>query len=462
MSSEDFRKSRRDEMVKAGAANLSDSAKLDGFFALVDYFFFDTENISDYSLLADEIARIRGEYSIDDNILFYMGAPPSMFPVIADGLRAYGLSKSQGGQRRIVVEKPFGYDLRSAVSLNRKLRSNFEESQIFRIDHYLGKETVQNILVLRFSNGIFEPLWNRNYIDSVEITASETVGVERRGAYYEGAGALRDMIQNHLIELMAFVAMECPPAFDSNSVRNEIVKVLSSLRPMTENDIRKNVFRGQYAEGVVNGEKLAAYRDEPNVDKNSATETYVAMKFFIDNWRWGGVPFYFYTGKRMSEKRSEIVINFKSTPQAFFSGQCSGRSCNRLVIRIQPDEGISLKFGLKVPGAGFQATQVSMDFNYSSLADITLPDAYARLLLDAMRGDSTLFARSDAVEAGWKFTDPILEFWKKSNEPIPIYPAGSEGTKEGVDLRLEHSSASCQLPIKNELSSALNDTGDSL
>ena len=456
MSSEEFRRTRIAEMLEMSDATARNSSRLGEFFGLVEYFPFDIGSADGYFLLRDEIHRVRSEASIGDNIVFYMGAPPAVFPAIVDGIRACGLAAvPDGGSRRIVVEKPFGTDLKSARALNEKLRSCFHEDSIFRIDHYLGKETVQNIVVLRFSNGIFEPLWNRNYIDSVAITASETVGVERRGSYYERAGALRDMVQNHLLTLMAFVSMECPSAFDSASVRNEIVKVLKSLRPMGESDIRRNVFRGQYSGGNVGGKAVCGYRDEPGVEKNSEVETYVAMKFFIDNWRWGGVPFYFYTGKRMSKKLSEIVINFKSAPQMFFAGQCCGRSCNRLVLRIQPDEGVSLKFALKVPGAGFQSTQVSMDFDYSSLADITLPDAYARLLLDAVRGASALFARSDAVEEGWKFIDPIEDYWKNCGSEIPKYPAGSDGTTEGVELSFEHSGASCSLPIKNELTVAL-------
>ena len=454
MTTRQFRESRAAELSAAMGEFHDKQRHIDEFFEMVDYFSFETADTEKYTSLKNEIDRIRKQYSTGERTLFYLGMPPSMYTVTADGLKACGLADENS---RIVIEKPFGSDLESARLLNKKLNSIFSESQIFRIDHYLGKETVQNILVLRFSNGIFEPVWNRNYIDSVEISATETVGVEKRGAYYDSAGALRDMVQNHLLELMTFVAMECPPNFKSDAVRDEVSKVLASLRRMDERAISKNVFRGQYAEGEIDGKKVAAYRDEPNVDKNSTTETYVAMRLFIDNWRWGGVPFYIYTGKRLGQKRSEITINFKSTPYTLFAGQCEGRSCNSLTLRIQPDEAISLRFGLKVPGKGFQATQVAMNFNYSSLADITLPDAYSRLLLDAMAGDSTLFARSDAVEAGWKFVDPIEKYWEKHGGEIPLYPAGSDGTEEAMEMKLEHLNSVCSLPIVNELSSNIEE-----
>ena len=296
------------------------------------------------------------------------------------------------------------------------IKKIFEENEILRIDHYLGKETVQNILVLRFANGIFESLWNRNFIDSVEIRASETLGVENRGGYYDGAGALRDMVQSHLLQLMAFVAMEAPATFDSESIRDEIAKVLRSLKPLSDSDIKADVIRAQYL----------GYAREKGVSENSSTETYVAMKFFIENWRWGGVPFYIITGKAMPEKTSEIAIRFKAAPQKLFKGQCCGSSCNSLTIRIYPDESISLMFGLKVPGAGFEVRQVNMDFNYKSISPKRLPDAYERLLLDAMLGDNTLFARNDSQSYSWKFVEPILNFWRREGrENLHIYEKGA-------------------------------------
>jgi len=340
------------------------------------------------------------------------------------------------GWRRVIVEKPFGTSLATAQHLNKHLAQIFEEKEIYRIDHYLGKETVQNILVLRFSNGIFEPLWNRNYIDSIEISASETLGVEKRGKYYDGAGALRDMIQNHLMQLMAFTAMESPSSFDPEPIRDEIVKVFRSLHVYTPDEMDNMIVRGQY-EG---------YRNEPNVSPQSTTETYVAIKMIIENWRWNGVPFYITTGKKLPEKASEIVVNFKNTPHQLFIGQCSGSSCNKLTIRIQPDENISLKFGLKIPGAGFKVRQVGMDFRYDSLSNVSLPDAYERLLLDAMLGDSTLYARSDALEASWRIIDPILQHWQDEGEKnLFNYEPGENGPEEKSRLEMPEVCYGCKI-----------------
>lgn len=451
MDSEDFRALRRADILAFSESGANaDSEKLEAFLNILFYESIDTENPEAYSGLADVLNGLSGRFSTGANLLFYLGTPPDMFLPIARGLKASGLNSSASGWRRIVVEKPFGRDLESSRNLNAELLKVFNEREIFRIDHYLGKETVQNILVLRFANGIFEPLWNRNYIDSVEISVSETLGVEGRGAYYEKAGALRDMVQNHLLHLMAFAAMECPASLDSESLRDEVVKVFRSLHPLSEKDLSDSVFRGQYAAGEINGEKVNGYLGEKNVSADSHTETYVAMRFFIDNWRWGGVPFYLYTGKRLSERKSEITINFKSTPQNLFIGQCCGHSCNRLSLRIQPDESISLKFGLKVPGEGFNVAQVGMNFKYSSLADVKLPGAYERLLLDAMCGDSSLFARADALECGWKFIDPILKYWDKIGySDLARYAAGSEGTAAALALMRSHREISCSLPTVN-------------
>ncbi len=448
----EFARTRMREMLDSGAAARECAEKLEEFFRLVEYFSFDSSDAQSYGALAGEIERVRSLSGAGGRVLFYLGTPPAAYPAIVDGLKASGLA---GEKSSIIVEKPFGSDLESARLLNAKLNSAFPEERIFRIDHYLGKETVQNILVLRFSNEIFEPIWDRNHIESVEISVSETVGVEKRGAYYESAGAMRDMIQNHLLELMTFVAMECPANLGADSIRDEMAKVLSCLRPMDDAAVEKNTVRGQYAGGMCGGVQTAAYVDEPNVAKDSAVETYVAMKAFIDNRRWSGVPFYFYTGKRLAQKRSEISVNFKPAPP-LFSGLCGENMRNKLSIIIQPDEGISLQFALKIPGKSFSATQVSMDFNYSSLADVTLPDAYSRLILDAMSGDSTLFARSDAVEAGWKFVDPIIAHWKRSPSKPALYPCGSDGPTEAVNMKLEHSASSCALPLANALTSNLD------
>ncbi|MCB0839387.1 MAG: glucose-6-phosphate dehydrogenase, partial [Bacteroidetes bacterium] len=323
--------------------------------------------------------------------------------------------------------------------------TNFHEKQLYRIDHYLGKETVQNLLVTRFSNGIFEPLWNRNYIHHVEITSAEDIGVGDRGGYYDGSGALRDMLQNHLLQLVGMVAMEPPVVVDADATRNEILKVFQSLRPIKEEDVSRFVIRGQYIESVVKGEKIKGYRQEKGVADDSRTPTYVAMKFYIDNWRWGGVPFYIRTGKRLPTRVTEIVIHFKETPHHLFSGTGN----NQLIIRIQPNEGILVKFGMKIPGAGFRVEQVNMDFHYADLADSYVPSAYERLLLDAMLGDATLYARGDAVEAAWEFVNPILEAWKHdASIPVYGYPAGTWGPEHADDM-IEGEDLTWRYPCRN-------------
>ncbi|MCM1108769.1 MAG: glucose-6-phosphate dehydrogenase [Clostridium sp.] len=400
-----------------------EETSLQTFLQRVSYLTFESTDPNEYNRLKEKIHELRKKENLPDRLLYYMATPPFMYCVIPACLEHCRLNKTEesNGWRRLVVEKPFGHSLESARQLNKHLCSIFDEKDIYRIDHYLGKETVQNILVLRFSNGIFEPLWNRNYIDSVEIYATETLGVEKRGKYYDGAGALRDMVQNHLMQLLAFVAMEAPSAFEPESIRDEITKVFRSLHLYQAGEIDEWIIRGQY-EG---------YRNEPDVAPDSTTETYVAMKLLIDNWRWSSVPFYIRTGKKLPAKTSEIVINFKSTPHSLFVGQCSGSSCNKLVIRIQPDESISLHFGLKMPGAGFTVKQVEMDFQYNSLGNERLPEAYERLLMDVMQGDATLYARNDALLASWAVIDPILQHWKSQGEKgLYRYQAGKDGPPE--------------------------------
>lgn len=402
----------------------------------------------DYGRLKKRLAELGKQHKIDANYFFYLSTPPSLYDVIPKHLATAGLSKSEKYFRRLIVEKPFGSDLESAKQLNISLQNYFNEEQIYRIDHYLGKETVQNMLVTRFSNGIFEPLWNHNYIERVEITSAESLGVEGRGGYYDHSGALRDMLQNHLLQLVGFVAMEPPVVVEANAIRNEILKVFQSLRPIAENKVSKYVIRGQYIESVIKGEKVRGYRDEPGVDHLSRTETFVAIKFFIDNWRWAGVPFYIRTGKKLPTRVTEVVIHFKSVPHHLFnSSHLSSGTNNQLIIRIQPDEGILLKFGMKTPGAGFEVQTVNMDFHYSDLADKYLPSAYERLLLDAMQGDATLYARGDAVEEAWKFVQPIINAWK-TNPEIPIYgyPAGTWGPEDSDKLI---SNGTWRYPCKN-------------
>jgi glucose-6-phosphate 1-dehydrogenase len=374
-----------------------------------------------------------------------------LYGVIPQQLNKVGLLEERGDTfRRVIVEKPFGSDLNSAQSLNAHLLKHLKEHQIYRIDHYLGKETVQNVLVTRFSNGIFEPLWNRNYIHHVEVTSSESLGVGSRGGYYDHSGALRDMLQNHLLQLVGLIAMEPPTVINSDAIRNEVLKVFQSIRPIRGDDIRKQVIRGQYMASHVRGDALAGYREEEGVPAHSRTETFVAMKLFIDNWRWGGVPFYIRTGKRLPTRVTEVVVHFNPSPHTLFAENNSlSDKGNQLVIRIQPDEGILLKFGMKVPGAGFNVQEVNMDFHYKDLMDNYIPEAYQRLLLDCMQGDSTLYARGDAVEAAWNFVDPILKAWKEDAAfPLLGYPCGTWGPEE-ADQMIEGEAYTWRYPCKN-------------
>ena len=412
--------------------------KINDFLKYLCYTCLKTTDVNDYAQLKTYLDDLNEKRQTNGNYIFYLATPPQLYGPVAEHLGAHGLAKEGENKnwRRIIVEKPFGTSLDTAIQLNTQLQSIFKEHQIYRIDHYLGKETVQNLLVSRFSNGIFEPLWNNRYIKNVEITSSESLGIGSRGGYYDQSGALRDMLQNHLLQLVGLTAMEPPALLDSNAIRNETVKVLQSLRPLTEEDIRHHVIRGQYTSSHIRGEMVNSYQEENGVPNGSRTETYVAMRFFIDNWRWGGVPFYIRTGKRLPTRVTEIVVNFKSTPHQLFRNiQDEDHHHNQLIIRIQPDEGILLKFGMKVPGAGFTAQQVNMDFHYSELGNTYLPSSYERLLLDCMLGDSTLYARADAVEASWKFANPILDTWA-NDQSIPLhgYPAGTWGPQHADDL----------------------------
>ena len=419
------------------------------FTSNLSYFQMDMSVPEEYSRLKIALNKIDRKGDTGNNYLFYLSMPPSMFGVIAENLGRAGLSNPSNGFKRIIAEKPFGYDLESCLELNRQLHEAFDESQIYRIDHYLGKETVQNLLVMRFANGIFEPLWNRNYVHHVEITSAESIGVEGRGGYYDGAGALRDMLQNHLLQVAALTAMEPPSSMDADSIRNETVKVLQSLKPIEKEDVPRQVIRGQYTASTMPGESIPGYREEKGVNHDSRTETYVALKFYIDNWRWGGVPFYIRTGKRLPTRVTEIVVHFKPSPQGLFQKDETCRKCNQLIIRIQPDEGILLKFGMKQPGAGFNVKIVNLDFHYSDLSDVHLPSAYERLLHDAMTGDPTLYARADAVEAAWKFLAPVQEIWKNDPEQkIHGYPAGTWGPENADDL-IEDKEITWRYPCKN-------------
>lgn len=388
----------------------------------------------DYRELNERIQDLNTTYQCDNNFIFYLSTPPSLFEAIAKNLTSQGLNDERLGWKRLIVEKPFGYSLETAKSLNEGLHRYFKESQIYRIDHYLGKETVQNILVTRFANSIFEPLWNRDYIDHVEITNAESVGVESRGGYYDKSGALRDMFQSHLLQLVALLVMEPPLSADPEEIRNEKLKALKSLRMMTDPEIlERDTIRGQYLSSVINGERVNGYREEEDVDPDSITETYAAVKFYVDNWRWSDVPFYVRTAKRMPTKVTEVVIHFKSPHHQIFKNTDVNKD-NKLIIRIQPDEGILLKFGVKVPGQGFKVERGNLDFYYSSLGDMHIMEAYERLLLDAMQGDATLYARADEVEAAWRFTDPILDFWKTKKAKVYGYSAGVWGPEHADEL----------------------------
>jgi glucose-6-phosphate 1-dehydrogenase len=378
-----------------------------------------------------------------------MATPPEVYEIIAVNLAKAGLSNQDKGFRRFIIEKPFGYDLESGERLNNTLHEFIEENQIFRIDHYLGKETVQNLLVTRFANGIFEPLWNRNYIHRIEITSAESIGIEDRGGYYDSAGALRDMVQNHLLQMVGLTAMEPPSSLDANAIRNEVLKVFQSLQPIKEKDVPLQVIRGQYTGSVINGECITGYRYEKKVSEVSRTETYVAVKFFINNWRWGGVPFYIRTGKRLPTRVTEIVIHFKQTPHHLFRRDSGKYPANQLIIRIQPDEGILFKFDVKQPGAGFNVKNVNMDFHYSDLANTRLPSAYERLLHEVMLGDCTLFSRDDEVEMAWKFLEPIQKAWA-NNPAIKVYgyPAGTWGPENSHEL-IEGEGLTWRYPCKN-------------
>jgi glucose-6-phosphate 1-dehydrogenase len=427
LSDEDFRE-RADEF-------LPDGDDVSAFKQKLYYESVHSRSAEDFKPLKTRLEKLTSDLEIDQNFIFYLSTPPSLYSVIPRLLCEVGLSKSDQFFRRLIVEKPFGTDLDSAKSLNLQLLNYFEEDQIYRIDHYLGKETVQNMLVTRFSNGIFEPLWNRRFIERVEITSAESLGVEGRGGYYDHSGALRDMVQNHLLQVTGFVAMEPPVVVEADAIRNEILKVFQSLRPIQETDVPRYAIRGQYTASKIKGVEVKGYRDESGVDRHSRTETFVALKFFIDNWRWAGVPFLIRTGKKLPTRVTEIVITFKKVPHHLFDRHGQTQTHNQLIIRIQPDEGILFKFGMKTPGAGFKVQTVNMDFHYSDLADAKVPAAYERLLHDCMIGDATLYARGDAVEKAWEFVQPVINAWR-SNPEIPIYgyPAGTWGPEESENL----------------------------
>ncbi len=426
---DEFAKDMREGIVEFGGVDASDP-RIDDFVRHIGYFPLNFDDPNDYAGLKAELDRIDKERNIGGKRVFYLATAPEFFAGIVENLGAQSMAQPEKGVASVVIEKPFGHDLDSARELNRQVNAVFHENQVFRIDHYLGKETVQNILVFRFANGMFEPVWNRNYIDHVQITASETLGVEGRGPFYEKAGALRDVVQNHMMELLSFVAMEPPSSFDSEAVRREKVKAWRAIPPVPI----LNAVRGQYGPGIVEGQHVAGYRDEERVNPNSGTETYAALRLEIENWRWAGVPFYLRAGKRLKKRATEISIQFKQPPLLIFdrmagSGPCQEIQPNLLTIRIQPDEGISLRFGAKVPTTpNMDVCPVNMDFDYEAAFGKSSANGYERLLLDAMLGDQTLFSHRDGVEITWSLYTPILDAWAaKKPEVFPNYFAGSWG-----------------------------------
>ncbi len=436
MTDTDFRDKLRREIREFATSSVEDQL-WEWFDQRLHYVSGAFDNVDMYGRLRDKLAEIDGAHGTKGNYLYYLAVSPDYFGPIVQQLGSVGLTQQElGSWRRVIVEKPFGRDLDSARTLNAQLRRTLDESQIYRIDHYLGKETVQNILVFRFGNGIFEPVWNRRYVDHVQITVAETLGVESRGGYFERAGTLRDMVPNHVFQLISLTAMEPPISFAADAVRDEQAKILRAIQPMSPEEVLNRTVRGQYGEGMVGDERLIGYRNEPNVATESSVETFAAMKLSIDNWRWADVPFYLRVGKRMPKRVTEIAIHFKRAPFIMFRQTAVERlTPNLLLIRIQPDEGISLRFGAKIPGAVLQLGTVNMDFRYSDYFGSTPATGYERLLYDAMNGDATLFQRADMVESSWSVVTPVLDVWEALRpRTFPNYASGTWGPKEAEQL----------------------------
>jgi len=436
MSEDQFRQKARESLHEyAGAPANCDQC--DWIADRISYIVGDFKNPADFVKLKDKIAELDSHYHTSGNVFYYLATLPQFFAGIVRQLGEQGLTaEDQGKWRRVIIEKPFGSDLESAKRLNADIGQVLKESQTYRIDHYLGKETVQNILVFRFANGIFEPVWNRRYIDHVQITVAESLGVERRGGYYEHAGALRDMIPNHVLQLVSLTTMEPPISFEANAVRDEQSKVLHAIQPIQPEDVLTRAVRGQYDSGFEEHQHVPGYREEEFVDPHSNVETFVALKLQLDNWRWADVPFYIRTGKRLAKRATEIVIQFRRAPLVLFRDTPVDKLApNLLVIHIQPDEGISLSFGAKIPGAHVHVGDVKMDFHYADYFGTEPSTGYERLLYDCMIGDATLFQRADMVEAGWSVVEPVIDVWKAlPPRNFPNYPAGSWGPKEADDL----------------------------
>jgi glucose-6-phosphate 1-dehydrogenase len=435
LSDEDFRSIAR-ESIERFSRRPPDPAVLDGLLCDMRYVPGSFDDADTYARVGEALAAFDDAAGAPLNRVFYLSTAPQFYPVITGALGEAGLNTREDAECRIVIEKPFGYDLASARELNARVLEVFEESQVFRIDHYLGKETVQNLIALRFANALFEPVWNRNYIDHVQITAAEDIGIEGRAAYYEGAGALRDLVQNHMLQLLALLTMEPPVSFEANRLRDEKLKVLEAIVPPSVADVPQMALRAQYGTGVVGGADVAGYRLEPGVDPQSRTETYAALRLEVSNWRWAGVPFYLRTGKRLARKLTEIAVTLKPVPHlAFQSTGSVGVQANQIVLTVQPDEGVSVSIGAKIPGSRMRIRPVNMEFHYGTSFVSESPEAYERLILDAMRGDATLFTRNDEIEALWGIIDPILTAWHEDvATPVAQYPAGSAGPAEADQL----------------------------
>ncbi len=437
MSHDEFRRRMKDAVQQFSEAKLVDDEVWNSFAQGLYYLPFNIDRAEDYRTLTDLLDRIDRERGTQGNRVFYLSTAPTLYAEAVKQLGESGLANQLKGWRRVIIEKPFGTDLASARQLNRDIHEHIGESQIYRIDHYLGKETVQNLLVFRFANGIYEPLWNRQYIDHVQITNAETVGVEGRGAYYDKAGVVRDMIQNHVFQVLSLVAMEPPASLKAEAVRDEKIKAMMAARPFTPERVRAECVRGQYGAGAIAGKPVPGYREEEGVPRDSATETFAMITMYFDNWRWSGVPFYLRSGKRLAKRVTEVAIQFKEAPHQLFGSEMMEQvTPNQLVIRIQPDEGITMRFGAKVPGQVTRIRDVNMDFRYGASFGLQLAEAYERLLLDCMLGDPTLYARTDMTECGWEIVMPILEEWAatKAGAPLPNYEAGSWGPQPTHDL----------------------------